>query len=160
MKLARPGFGPAAELPAFPPAHGVTAVASSPLGSTNVIGGNRRAALASARGTGRAAYTKAVRPTNLQPRAGTLSMKLAQHAPSARMSRRIGIRNPEADRSNGGAPLRRIENASLGVRKLLRLATSCHSRATTPDDRCRIAVIDLAVGESEHVVSFAQHEVS
>ena len=32
----------------------------SPLGSTNVIGGNRRVAPASARGTGRAAYTKDV----------------------------------------------------------------------------------------------------
>jgi hypothetical protein len=63
VKLSRPGFGPAAELPAALPARRRHGGCSSPLGSANVIGGNRRAAPASARGTGRAAYTKDVSQT-------------------------------------------------------------------------------------------------
>ena len=63
VKLMRPGFGPAAELPASSPARWRHGGCSSPLGSPNVIGGNRRAASASARGTGRTAYTKDVRRT-------------------------------------------------------------------------------------------------
>jgi hypothetical protein len=55
LKLVRPGFGPAAELPASSPARWRHAGCSSPLGSANVIRGNRRAAQASARGTGRTA---------------------------------------------------------------------------------------------------------
>ncbi|HKO36402.1 MAG TPA: hypothetical protein VJV21_07980 [Pyrinomonadaceae bacterium] len=62
MKLARPGFGPAAELPASSPVSRRHGGCSSPLGSANVVGSNRRAASASARGTGRTAYTKDVRP--------------------------------------------------------------------------------------------------
>ena len=45
---------------------------SSPLGSSNVIGGNRRAAQASARGTGRTAYTKDVSRTKHTYRGGAL----------------------------------------------------------------------------------------
>ena len=63
VKLMRPGFGPAAELPALSPAGGRHGGCRSPLGSANVIGGNRRAAQASARGTGRTAYTKDVSRT-------------------------------------------------------------------------------------------------
>ncbi len=63
MKLARPGFDPAAELPTLSPARRRHGGCSSPLGSSNVIGGNRRAASTSARGTGRTAYTKAVGQT-------------------------------------------------------------------------------------------------
>ena len=63
VKLMRPGFGPAAELPTLSPAGWRHGGCISPLGSSNVIGGNRRAASASARGTGRTAYTKAVRRT-------------------------------------------------------------------------------------------------
>ena len=55
LKLVRPGFGPAAELPTSSPERWRHGGCSSPLGSPNVIGGNRRAASASARGTGRTA---------------------------------------------------------------------------------------------------------
>ena len=58
VKLMRPGFGPAAELPASSPARRRHGGCSSPLVSANVIGGNHRAARASARGTGRTAYTR------------------------------------------------------------------------------------------------------
>jgi hypothetical protein len=44
VKLMRPGFGPAAELPTVSPASWRYGGCSSPLGSANVIGGNRRAA--------------------------------------------------------------------------------------------------------------------
>ena len=60
VKLMRPDFGPAAELPVASPASRRHGGCSSSLGSSNVIGGNRRAAPASARGTGRTAYTKDV----------------------------------------------------------------------------------------------------
>jgi len=60
VKLVRPGFDPAAELPALSPARRRHGGCSSPLRSSDVIGGNRRAARASARGTGRTAYTKDV----------------------------------------------------------------------------------------------------
>jgi len=63
VKLMRPGFGPATELPTSWPASRRHGGCSSPLGSSNVIGGNRRAAQASARGTRLTAYTKDVRPT-------------------------------------------------------------------------------------------------
>jgi hypothetical protein len=65
VKLMRPGFGPAAELPALSPAGRRHGSCSSRLGSSNVMRGNCRAAPASARGTGRTAYTKDVSPTNL-----------------------------------------------------------------------------------------------
>jgi hypothetical protein len=55
LKLVRPGFGPAAELPTISPVPRRHGGCSSPLGSANVIRGNRRAALPSARGTGRTA---------------------------------------------------------------------------------------------------------
>jgi hypothetical protein len=55
LKLVRPGFGPAAELPTSSPASRRHGGCRSRLGSANVIGGNRRAAPASARGTGRTA---------------------------------------------------------------------------------------------------------
>jgi len=55
LKLVRPGVGAAAELPAASPARWRHAGCSSPLYSANVIGGNRRAASTSARGTGRTA---------------------------------------------------------------------------------------------------------
>jgi hypothetical protein len=45
VKLARPGFGPAAELPALSQARWRHDGCSSPLGATHVIGGNRRDAL-------------------------------------------------------------------------------------------------------------------
>jgi hypothetical protein len=64
VKLARPDFGPAAELPTSSPASRRHGGCSSPFCSSNVIGGNHRAASASARGTGRAAYTKDVGQTN------------------------------------------------------------------------------------------------
>src|SRR5690349_6879786 len=57
VKLSRPGAGPAAELPTSSPASRRHGGCSSPLGSPNVMRGNHRAASASARGTGRAAYT-------------------------------------------------------------------------------------------------------
>jgi len=57
VKPSRPGFGPAAELPTVAPAQGVTAVAARD-SLLQLIRGNRRAAVASARGTGRAAYTE------------------------------------------------------------------------------------------------------
>ena len=63
MKLMRPGFGRAAELPAAAPASRRHGSCRSRFGSTNVIRGNCRAALASARRTGRTAYTKDVSPT-------------------------------------------------------------------------------------------------
>ena len=47
----------------------------SPLDSSNVIGGNRRAASASARGTGRTAYTKDVSRMGHAYRTLQLSMK-------------------------------------------------------------------------------------
>ena len=78
VKLMRPGFGPAAELPASLPVGGRHGGCSSPLGTSCVIGGNRRAALASARGTGRTAYTKDVRPTIHAFRGCTLSMRLRE----------------------------------------------------------------------------------
>ena len=55
LKLVRPGFGPAAELPALPQARWRHAGCRSRLGSPNIIRGNRRAAPASARETGRTA---------------------------------------------------------------------------------------------------------
>ena len=55
LKLVRPGSGPAAELPTFSPAPWRHAGCSSRFGSANVMRGNRRAARASARGTGRTA---------------------------------------------------------------------------------------------------------
>jgi hypothetical protein len=67
VKLMRPGFGPAAELPASSRARRRHGGCSSPLGSLNVIGGNRRAASASARATGRTAYTKDVGRPKPQP---------------------------------------------------------------------------------------------
>ena len=63
VKLVRPGFGPAAELPALSQARRRHGSCRSRLGSANVIRGNRRAASASARGTGRTAYTKDVSRT-------------------------------------------------------------------------------------------------
>jgi len=63
VKLMRRGFGPAAELPALSPARWRHGGCSSPLGSANIIGGNRRAALPYPRGTGRTAYTKDVART-------------------------------------------------------------------------------------------------
>ena len=62
VKLMRPGFDPAAELPVVSPASRRHGSCSSRLGSMNVIRGNCRAAQASARGTGRTAYTKDVKP--------------------------------------------------------------------------------------------------
>lgn len=56
MKLMRPRFGPAAELPASQPAWRRHGGCSSPVGALDLLGGNRRAASASARGTGRTAY--------------------------------------------------------------------------------------------------------
>jgi len=50
LKLVRPALGPPAEPAAPPPASRRHAGCRSPLGSANVIGGNRRAAPASARG--------------------------------------------------------------------------------------------------------------
>jgi hypothetical protein len=50
LKLVRPGFGPAAELPTLSPAWRRHDGCGSQLGSSNVMRGNRRAALASARG--------------------------------------------------------------------------------------------------------------
>jgi len=41
----RPGFGPAAELPASWPAWRRHGGCSSPLGALHIVGGNRRAAL-------------------------------------------------------------------------------------------------------------------
>jgi len=55
LKLVRPGFGPAAELPVVSQARRRHGGCNSPLGAGHVIGGNRRAAPASARGTGRTA---------------------------------------------------------------------------------------------------------
>jgi hypothetical protein len=55
LKLVRPGFGPAAEPPASPPAWRRHGGCSSRVGSANAIRGNRRAASALARGTGRTA---------------------------------------------------------------------------------------------------------
>jgi len=55
LKLVRPGFGPAAELPTSSQARRRHGGRSSRLGSTNVMRGNRRAAPASARSTGRTA---------------------------------------------------------------------------------------------------------
>jgi hypothetical protein len=66
VKLMRPGFGPAAELPTASPARWRHGGCSLPLGSLNVIGGNRRAAQALARGTGRTAYTKDVSRTKAE----------------------------------------------------------------------------------------------
>ena len=61
LKPTRPGFGPAAE----PPGPNSTCAASRHLQVASrycqLLGGKRRAALASARGTGRTAYTKDVR---------------------------------------------------------------------------------------------------
>jgi hypothetical protein len=45
LKLVRPGFGPAAELPATSRACRRHGGCNSPLGAPHVIGGNRRAAL-------------------------------------------------------------------------------------------------------------------
>ena len=65
VKLSRPGFGPPAEPAASSPAWRRHGGCSSPLAARQFIGGNRRAALASARGTGRAAYTRDVGPTKV-----------------------------------------------------------------------------------------------
>ncbi len=59
----RPGFGPAAELPTASPAWRRHGGCSSPVVAPQLLGGNRRAAQSSARGTGRTAYTKDVSPT-------------------------------------------------------------------------------------------------
>jgi hypothetical protein len=56
VKLLRPGFGPPAEPAALLPARRRHGGCRSRLSSANVIRGNRRAAAASARGTGRTAY--------------------------------------------------------------------------------------------------------
>jgi len=67
VKLSRLGFGPAAELPASSQAWRRHGGCSSPLGAVHTsFGGNRRAASASARDTGRAAYTKAVGLTKME----------------------------------------------------------------------------------------------
>jgi len=72
VKLMRPGFGPAAELPTSSPAWRRHGGCSPPRSSSNVIGGNHRAAQASGCGTGRTAYTKEVSPTKgSQTRGGT-----------------------------------------------------------------------------------------
>jgi hypothetical protein len=55
LKLVRPGFGAPAEPAALPAARRRHGGCSSQLGSANVIRGNRRAASASARETGRTA---------------------------------------------------------------------------------------------------------
>jgi hypothetical protein len=60
VKLARPGFGPAAELPRSSQAWRRHGGCSSSVVAPQLLAGNRRAALASARRTGRAAYTKDV----------------------------------------------------------------------------------------------------
>ena len=67
VKLMRPSFGPAAELPRAWPARRRHGGCSLRLGSPNVIRGNRRAASASAHGTGRTAYTKDVGQTPRDP---------------------------------------------------------------------------------------------
>ena len=59
----RPGFGPAAELPTSSPARRRHGGCRSPLAAAQLIAGNRRAAPASAHGTGRTAYTKDVSRT-------------------------------------------------------------------------------------------------
>jgi hypothetical protein len=61
VKPARPGFGPPAEPAASSPAWRRHGGCSSPVVAPQLLGGNRRAASAWARGTGRAAYTKDVR---------------------------------------------------------------------------------------------------
>ena len=76
VKLMRPSFGSAAELPAVSPARWRHGGCRLPLGALHVIGGNRRAARASVRGTGRTAYTKDVGRTNHSFRVCALSMKL------------------------------------------------------------------------------------
>ena len=93
VKLMRPGFGPAAELPTVSPASWRHGGCRSPLGFSNVVGGNRRAASASARETGRTAYTKDVRPTNQHLRGGTFSMRAPRTGTSSVRSagRRLGI---------------------------------------------------------------------
>jgi hypothetical protein len=55
LKLVRPGFGSAAELPTLSQARWRHGGCRSRFGSANVMRGNRRAASASARGTGRTA---------------------------------------------------------------------------------------------------------
>jgi len=55
LKLVRPGFGPAAELPAASQARRRHGGCSSPVVAAQLLGGNRRAAPALARGTGRTA---------------------------------------------------------------------------------------------------------
>jgi hypothetical protein len=55
LKLVRSDFGPAAELPTSSPAWRRHGGCSLRFGSANVVRGNRRAAPASARGTGRTA---------------------------------------------------------------------------------------------------------
>jgi len=55
LKLVRPDFGPAAELPPSSPARRRHGGCTSRHGSLNLIRGNRRAAPASARGLGRTA---------------------------------------------------------------------------------------------------------
>ena len=66
VKLMRPGFGPAAELPTSSPARRRHGGCSSPVVALQLLGGNRRAALPWPRETGRAAYTNGVRPIYLK----------------------------------------------------------------------------------------------
>ena len=100
VKLMRPGFGPAAQLPAFSPASRRHGGGSSPLGSSNVMGGNRRAAQASARETGRTAYTKNVR--------ATIQMRRKRQALFVRWHRRGG-----ASRRALTAPFRCLRSVSF-----------------------------------------------
>ena len=76
VKLTRPSFGPAAELPALSPARRRHGGCSSRLGAAHVIRGNRRAAPTSAQRTGRTAYTKDVGQTGNCDDRSRLSPKL------------------------------------------------------------------------------------
>ena len=93
----------------------------------NVIGGNRRAALASARGTGRAAYTKAVWRARQE-----LPIRSSGTVPSSRINDDNGkwVSHPQAFVGKSGQPP--PLNSWLALECLI---TASGSRSNVPDAR-------------------------
>jgi len=149
----RPGFGPAAELPTVSPARWRHGGCRSPLGSSNVIGGNRRAAPASARGTGRTAYTKDVRPTNHGFRGGTLSMKLRV---LARLTQPLTWRSsPAAELLPRALPRSKYLDEECARRRHVLLAPPVRSHSLVMSSRT-IVRMKLLRGLAQHALAAAK----
>ena len=133
----RPGFGPAAELPTSSPARRRHGGCNSPLGSLNVIGGNHRAALASARGTGRTAYTKDVSRTEER----VCAEANAKEPFRSRHCSTTCAQAPKAGAAEGGGMWRGLSVADQGVVWYFDQQLRAHEQVVAP-------LIDLSDGDT------------